>query len=112
MKVRDLIKMSIDIDVYDNVCEALSIAFCGPIELTDEGKAKFEIALNLDVEIDEENNVAIVNIEDEFFPDLWKYNLKAAKNFFYSAAGYCSGADWEKWFVDNDHTVEKSELIL
>lgn len=35
MKVRDFIKQSIDVDVYDDVCEELAIAFCGPMELTD-----------------------------------------------------------------------------
>lgn len=97
MKVKDLIKMDIDVDVYDNVCDDIGIAFCGALELTDAGKAKFEIALNLEVE-SLDDGVCIINVEDEFFPDNWKFNLRQAKDFFYSAAGYCSEADWNTWF--------------
>ena len=32
MKVRDLLKTEIDIDVYDDVCEELGIAFCGAVD--------------------------------------------------------------------------------
>ena len=102
MKVKDLIKMDVDVDVYDNVCEALAVAFVGPLELTDEGKFEFENALNLEVELDESNGVCIVNVEDEFFPDLWKCNLKNARKFFCSAAGYCSEKDYDKWFAEDD----------
>ena len=28
MTVKDLLKMEVDIDVYDDVCEELAIAFC------------------------------------------------------------------------------------
>lgn len=41
MKVKDLITQEIDIDVYDDVCEELGIAFCGPVELTDDGAHEF-----------------------------------------------------------------------
>ena len=103
MKVKDLIKMDIDVDVYDNVCDDIGIAFCGALELTDEGKAKFEIALNLDVEsLDEDDAVCVINVDDEFFPDNWKFNLKRAKEFFYAAAGYCSESDWNKWFKESE----------
>lgn len=101
MKVKDLIKMEVDVDVYDNVCEELAIAFCGSVELTEHGKFYFEIALNLDVELDEENGIAIVDVEDEFFPDLWKFNLKQAEEFFYACAGYCSDKKYNEYFVSN-----------
>lgn len=103
MKVKDLIKMDIDIDVYDNVTDdGIGIAFCGAQELTDEGKAKFEIALNLDVEI--EDDVAIVNVESGISPEKWKSNLRNASEFFYSAAGYCADSDYQKWFKESEET--------
>jgi len=96
MKVKDLIKMDIDIDVYDNVCDDIGIAFCGPLEVTEEGMIEFDTALNLEIEL--RDDICIVNVEDEFFPDLWKFNLKNAKSFFWCAAGYCSDKDWNRWF--------------
>lgn len=101
MKVKDLIKMDVDVDVYDNVCEELAIAFCGSVELTDEGKAYFETALDMEVELDEENGIAIVNVEDGRFPDLWEINLESAKEFFYACAGYCSEKKYNKYFKSN-----------
>ena len=46
MKVKDFIELCnrefLDVDVYDNVCEELGIAYCGDsIELTTEGKEHF-----------------------------------------------------------------------
>ena len=37
MKVKDLLEMEISVDVYDNVCDELAIAFEGPMELTEAG---------------------------------------------------------------------------
>jgi len=96
MKVKDLIEMDIDIDVYDNVCDDIAIAFVGPQELTEEGRKRFAKTLELDIELDE--NVCIVNVEDETDPEKWKSNLKNAKQFFWAAAGYCPVSDYERWF--------------
>lgn len=100
MKVKEFIKQDVYIDVVDNVCEKLYISFCGPLKLTDEGKAVFETALNLDITVDEENGVAVVDVEDEFFPDMWKWKLRKAIDFFCAAAGLCSCEDWNAWFED------------
>ena len=98
MKIKDFIKQEIDIDVADNVTDDLYIAFCGSLELTDEGKKKFADVLEYDIEF--ENNIAsdiaIVNID---FPD-WKKRLRKAKEFFYAAAGYCACSDYDRWFVE------------
>ena len=96
MKVKDLLKMEIDVDVYDNVCEELAIAFCGPMELTEEGKEKFVEALEYDVDVDVRFNLAVVDID---YPD-WKTRLRKAKEFFYGMAGYCAESDYEKWFIE------------
>lgn len=99
MKVRELLKLEIDIDVYDNVCEELGIAFCGPVELTKEGREHFRESLEYDVELDNipgpyAGIIGVVDIDC----DEWEEKLKKAKELFYSMAGYCSVSEYEKWF--------------
>jgi len=113
MKVRDFIKIDEDIDVYDDVCEALAIAFCGPLELTEAGEKHFAEVLDYDIKLDFSGSIPTaavrVNSEDD---KEWKRKLRNARDFFYSAAGYCKDSDWDKWFVENDYTVENSSLLL
>lgn len=97
MKVRDLLNMEIDIDVYDDVCEELGIAFCGPLGLTDEGKNQFSEVMDYEVQIG--NDCAIVCIDDAE-DKVWKHKLRLAKEFFESAAGYCDADDYDRWFSD------------
>ena len=96
MKIKDFIKMEIDIDVYDNVEESLAIAFCGPAELTAEGKRKFAEALEYDIDVDERYGAAVVDVD---CPD-WTNKLTEAKAFFYAAAGYCREDLYDKWFKE------------
>lgn len=98
MKVRDFIKREEDIDVYDNVCEELGIAFCGPLRLKKEGEEKFDEVLDYDIEINvgPRYSVAIIDIDK----DDWERRLKKAKEFFYAAAGYCADEDYQKWFEE------------
>lgn len=100
MKVQDLVGMGIDVDVYDNVCDDIGIAFCGPMVITDLGKEKFKTALNLECELITRNGYTecTVNVESGLHPDAWKANLKEAKQFFYAIAGYCSADDYDLWF--------------
>ena len=51
MTVKDLIQQDIDIDVYDDVCEDLAIAFCGPCELTEEGQKEFAEVMDYEIEL-------------------------------------------------------------
>ena len=101
MTIRDLIHHEIDIDVYDDVCEDMAIAFCGPQPLTDEGEKEFAEIMDYPVMINPNSYggypAAIVLIDD---PDeaVWKCRLKKAKRFFYSAAGYCDNESYDKWF--------------
>lgn len=105
MTVNDLIKQEIDIDVYDDVCEELAIAFCGPLELTEAGKEKFREVLEYEIKLHNGPNyscpIAIVHIDD---PDdaVWKIRLKKAMQFFYAAAGYCEEEDYSKWFKEEE----------
>ena len=96
MKIREFINREDDIDVYDDVCEALGIAFCGPLKLTAEGKREFADVLDYDIDADEAYCCATVHIDG---PD-WKSRLKRAKTFFYAAAGYCADSDYQKWFKE------------
>lgn len=99
MKVRDFIQMDIDIDVYDDVCEELGIAFCGPLELTDAGAEKFAEVLDYDIKL-HDNGAAIVGIVhvDGDDGNAWKKRLHKAAEFFEGAAGWCAASDYDKWF--------------
>lgn len=101
MTIRDLIQQEIDIDVYDDVCEELGIAFCGPQPLTPEGEKEFAEIMDYPIQINQHSYgnmpAAIVLIDD---PDekVWKKRLEKAKQFFEAAAGYCACTDYDKWF--------------
>jgi hypothetical protein len=96
MTVKNLISQEIDIDCYDDVCEELGIAFCGPMQLTKAGLAKFAEVLTYPVTLT--NDCAIIHIDDK--EGVWQKKLRKAKEFFYSLAGYCSSDDYEKWFIE------------
>lgn len=102
MTVRDLIKQDIDIDVYDDVCEELGIAFCGPMTLTPDGLAHFADVLDYEVTLSRGyagDAVAIVHVDDPD-DDVWERKLHCAMEFFNSAAGYCSAENFDKWFEE------------
>ena len=94
MKIKEFIKLEEDIDVYDDVCEELAIAFCGPVELTTDGEQHFCEVLDYDIDVDIDNCTAVVNVDS----DEWKAKLKKAKEFFSAAAGYCSEENYNRWF--------------
>lgn len=102
MTVRDLLQQNIDIDVVDDVCEELDIAFCGPQKLTAEGAKEFSDVMDFPVLF--YNNgaaiIAIVQVDDQD-DAVWEARLERAKLFFESAAGYCGCSDYDKLF-DND----------
>lgn len=100
MKVKDLIAIKIDVDVYDDVCEELGIAYCGSLmDVTDAGKAEFAEVMEYEVTLQNGTYapVAIVHIDD---PDdnVWESRLSKAEAFFEAAAGYCSEEQYERWF--------------
>lgn len=103
MTVRDLIQMEIDIDVYDDVCEELGIAFCGPLELTEEGEKEFADVMDYHVMINPHsygNLPAAIVLIDDLDDEVWQERLEKAKCFFESAAGYCACEDYDKWFKE------------
>lgn len=101
MTIREFIQQEIDIDVYDDVCEELSIAFCGPQPLTPEGEKEFADIMDFEVEINPHSYgdmaAAIIHIDD---PDekVWEKRLKQVRKFFEGAAGYCPVTNYNKWF--------------
>lgn len=102
MTVRDLIQQNIDIDVYDDVCEELGIAFCGPQKLTIEGEKEFADVMDYQVELFNNGceTIAIVKIDD---PEdaVWEKRLERAELFFEGAAGYCACSDYDRWFAND-----------
>ena len=97
MKIREFIHQDIDIDVYDDVCEALEIAFVGPVKLTDAAKNFFEEVLDYDITLYDDHSV--VSVDDDR-DAVWKHKLRLAHEFFYAAAGYCSEEDYNRWFCE------------
>ena len=94
--VRELLKEETDIDVYDNVCEDLAIAFCGPMELTEAGLHRFGGCLDYEVNIDIDNGCAIVDVDGA--EGIWQKKLRLVKDLFDAMAGYCACSDYDKWF--------------
>ena len=101
MKIKELLPMSIDIDCYDNVTEELGIAYCGPMELTEEGEKKFAEVMEYECEILHDPmgyDVCIIKVDDD--PNIpWRHKLCKARDFFLSVAGYCDADDYDKWFI-------------
>lgn len=98
MTVRDLLSMEIDIDCYDDVCEELAIAFCGPMILTEEGVKTFDEVLDYAVELHEDYAVVHISDEDDAAQE---ERLQKAKKFFYALAGYCADTDYKRWFKED-----------
>ena len=104
MKVEDLLKRDISVDVYDDVCEELAVVFEGAVTLTPEGRAHFAEALTYDCElitsyrggVPYELVTVMIDGNDG---DAWEGRLKKAKELFYSLAGYCPADDFDAWFI-------------
>ena len=101
MTVREFISEPVDIDVYDNVCEELGIAFCGPLTLTGAGEEKFSDVLEYRVILENAGSACMTALVDVDGPDgVWQKRLRRAKEFFEAAAGYCTEAEYKTWFME------------
>ena len=96
--VKDLLERDIDIDVFDDCTEDLSIGFVGPVKLTDYGKEHFSEALELPVEIEDDGTTAIVCVSNR---GDWSERLNLATELFQAAAGYCSEATYARYFKES-----------
>ena len=104
--IRGLLRMNIDIDVYDDDSDGIGIAFCGPVGLTDEGKEEWKSILYYKVSFVEgtiAGDIAVVKIPDDVDYDEM---LDRCSDFFAALAGYCSQSDWDKWFYWLDEDAE------
>lgn len=101
MKVKDLMEMQISVDVYDNVCDELAVAFEGPIELTEASKRKFAEVLEYNVSLHDNGAyvVAIVDVDDENETE-FERKLAVAKELFESMAGWCTMDEGREWFKE------------
>ena len=101
MKVKDLLESEVSVDVYDNVCEELAVAFDGPMELTEAGLKKFGEVLEYDVSLNSNGNFinAIVDVDDENEAE-FERKLAKAKELFESMAGWCTVEEWDEWFKE------------
>lgn len=95
IKVKDLLDQEVCIDVYDDVCEELAIAFDGPQELTEAGKEHFAEVLEFPISLGEDCIIVHVDDEDE---DVFLKKLYQAKELFESLAGFCTEDEWNLWF--------------
>ncbi len=100
MKVKDFLHLDVDIDICDDVAEELCIAFVGPLSLTEEGKKHFATALNLNIEVANTCDRAVVSVGAGSV-GAWRDKVSAAEELFNAAAGYCSEEQWNKWFKDH-----------
>ena len=81
MTVRDLLLTSEDVDIANDVTDALFPALCPPLYLTPEGEEHFARALDIPVELDD--GVAVLLIDGES----WKASYRAAWELFTAGAG-------------------------
>ena len=104
MKVKDLIREEIDIDVWDNYDERCGLAIVGPLNLTEEGKAEFEEVLEMECMIKsygqgEFGDCAVVftdypsQTEEES-----ERKTELLRVFLLAQAGYVGVEEYEKWF--------------
>lgn len=112
LKVSDLLLFMDDIDVYDDVTEDLSIAFCNPFDdedvhewseyLTEEGMKKFDEVLDYPMEIHPTDYgydmpCAIIKVDDE--DGKWEKKLEKAIEFFHACAGYIACDEYDEYFL-------------
>ena len=92
-------RLVLEIDVYDNVCDELAVAFEGPMELTEAGLEKFGEVLEYDVSLNNNGNFinAIVDVDDEDEAE-FERKLAKAKELFESMAGWCTVDEGKEWF--------------
>lgn len=95
MKVKDLIREKIDIDVIDDYDGRCWIAKCGAYKLTDAGEQMFHRVLDVEVKIGQvgAQQIAVLHTETE-------REANECKEFFLSLAGYCAADDYDRWFVE------------
>lgn len=88
-----------DVDCYTDYTDDLEICYCGDesFGLTEEGQKVFAPIMNLEVEWEEGQSVAVININD--FNKAEELN-ELLIQFFNACAGYVSDSLYNKWFIN------------
>ncbi len=101
MKLRDYIKhldvIGEDVDIYVDGVD--SIAYCPTMELTPEGEAYFNEALEK-CYVEDADNVVMWDSDDTDDEDGIPKCAHLAWELFASLAGYCSVSHFSKWFKE------------
>ena len=121
MKVKDLFetKISLCVDVYENIADLIGVAFCGHVQLTDEGKKHFSKALQFPIASISKNMLVIdtekyyndkkIDLEKYDFEDRIPSGVQNLIDLFWAVAGYCSTEDYTKWFINKTSEYFKNK---
>ena len=113
MKVKDLFetKISLCVDVYENIADLIGVAFCGGVSLTPEGKKHFSKALQFPIArisgdmlvIDTEKyyNDKKIDLSKYDFEDKIPSGVQNLIDLFWAVAGYCSTSEYDMWFKES-----------
>ena len=103
MKFKDLMREEIDIDIYDDYDERCGMALCGPVKLTEAGKAVYGDLLDLECKIYGHKGPlgyhAVVNTDDDVYDEAER-KTQLLLQFLLSAAGYIPDAQYKEWFLE------------
>jgi hypothetical protein len=96
LTVRELIGMTVDMDISNNYTDDWFPALSGPISLTEEGEEQWDDVLEMKITVID-CSMAELQIDTED-PDECERRLTRARRFFKAQAGYCSESNYDKWF--------------
>ena len=92
MKLKDFLKKDVDLDVESTLTDDWGIGFVGPVNLSEEGEAKFAPILDNEVTVFG-NNKALVEVADEA-------QDKLTRILFRYAAGFCTCETYDELFKE------------
>ena len=89
MKIKDLLEMDIDVDIYNDLTEDMPAAFVGPHKLTNEGKIQFSDVLKYDIEFEDGDCIVHCGTVKQ---------VRSMCDFFNSIAGFCHPEEYNLFF--------------
>ena len=102
MKIRDLLKFELDVDIYNDYIDGVIPAFCGPQGLTEAGEEHYKEVLDLDVELDPRPDPKWAEVKLDHFPQKKADDLYGkVSEFFWDCAGYIDENEYEKYFKED-----------
>lgn len=97
LTIRELISLDVDTDICNDVTEDMAPAFCGEMNITENGIKEFKEVLDIVGVYDNDERLFTVLIDK--FVD-WEKKWNMICRFFTCAAGYCDCDEWDNWFAD------------